>query len=377
MKEIKDIIQNRNKIRDNILKAFGVEIEKSVAVIGEIRKWSDGEYKKIDEGKWVKLDKNKIVSSTILMKIINSEIDKLTKEFLKQKMIFSENLSNPYPQNSPKYQQYIDILWEDEKKKEFISELLKERKNLFDELSEIKRIVYREKKQKREQKVGKHEIDELEMKDIINKYNLFFSKIDNIAPRYVSAVELMPNVTINDYFLDTETNFHSITNIIYNKDGSSNHPEIHKIWEDMKNSGRYIFKESPKSNSEYLIDKNNGDIYRYSDHWGRVASCIWTLDDYYSGDVSIAKSNIKKFNRRKDSMSVYFNPQHKECVIKTIKNTFPEIKKILTENEKFYVAEKAKKQLVDFCKNMFKKYVNVNSFEVKEIKKLRKKFEFI
>lgn len=28
MKEIKDIIQNKNKIRDNILKAFGVEIEK-------------------------------------------------------------------------------------------------------------------------------------------------------------------------------------------------------------------------------------------------------------------------------------------------------------------------------------------------------------
>lgn len=377
MKEIKDIIQNnKNKIKNNILKSFGVEIEKSVAAIGEVRKWSDGEYKKIDEGKWVKLDKNKKVTNNTLLKIINSEIDKLTQEFLRQKAIFSENLSNPHPKNSLKYQQYIDAMWEDEKKKEFISRLIKERKNLFDELSDIQRIIYKEKKQKREQKVGKHEIDELEIKDIINKYNLFFSEIDNIAPRFMSAVELMPNVTIDDYFLDTETNFHSIANIIYNKNGS-NVLELDKIWEDMKNSGEYIFKKSPKSNSEYLINKNNGDIYRYSDHWGRVASCRWTLDDYYGGDVSIAKSNIKNFNRRKDSMSVYFNPQHKECVIKTIKNTFPEIKNILTENEKFYVTEKAKKQLIDFAKNMFKKYVNVNSFEVQEIEKLSKEFKII
>lgn len=32
------------------------------------------------------------------------------------------------------------------------------------------------------------------------------------------------------------------------------------------------------STSVYLIDEATGEVYRYADHWGRVASCFWDLD---------------------------------------------------------------------------------------------------
>lgn len=243
-----------------------------------------------------------------------------------------------------------------------------------DELNEIYKIIYNEKKQKREKKSGKHEIDEIEINQIIKKYGDIFKEIDKVAPLHVRAIELMPNVTTDDYFLDTETNFNAIDYVKdEDKDG---HIKLHMMWENMKSSGKYIFKQSPKSNSEYLIDENNGDIYRYSDHWGSVASCRWTLNDDWNR-IAIAKSNLKDFNRRKDSVSVYLNPKHKELVLKTVKKTFPKIKSMFKENEKFYLTKKSEKILGDFASNIFKKYVNVHSFEINEIEKLRKKFEFI
>lgn len=376
---IKKIEENKQRIKCRILKSFGIDIEKSIAVVGEIRQWKDGTYKKISSGKWVKLEDNKekLVSNSKIIKIIESEINRIWGDYLQHKNNFAESIENNYPKGTFQYQNYLDMMWEKNKmfEKDFIQKLLKEKKDLHDELNEIYKIIYNEKKQKREKKSGKHEIDEIEINQIIKKYFDIFREIDNVAPLHVRAIELMPNVTINDYFLDTETNFNAIAYIKEDVDAIS-HIKLNIMWENMKSSGKYIFKQSPKSNSEYLIDENNGDIYRYSDHWGRVASCRWTLNDDWNR-IAIAKSNLKDFNRRKDSVSVYFNPKHKELVLKTVKKTFPKIKSMLKENEKFYLTKKSEKILVDFASDIFKKYVNVNSFEINEIEKLRKKFEFI
>ena len=375
---IRKIEENKQSVKYRILKSFGVDIEKSVAVVGEIRQWKDGTYKKISSGKWVKLEnkKEKLVSNSKMIKIIESEINRIWGDYLQHRNNFAESIENNYPKDSFQYQNYLDMMWKKNKmsEKDFIQKLLQEKKDLHDELNEIYKIIYNEKKQKREKKLGKHEIDEIEINQIIKKYGDIFKEIDKVAPLHVRAIELMPNVTTDDYFLDTETNFNAIDYVKdEDKDG---HIKLHMMWENMKSSGKYIFKQSPKSNSEYLIDENNGDIYRYSDHWGSVASCRWTLNDDWNR-IAIAKSNLKDFNRRKDSASVYLNPKHKELVLKTVKKTFPKIKSMLKENEKFYLTKKSEKILGDFASDIFKKYVNVHSFEINEIEKIKKKFEFI
>lgn len=375
---IRKIEENKQSVKYRILKSFGVDIEKSVAVVGEIRQWKDGTYKKISSGKWVKLEdkKEKLVSNSKMIKIIESEINRIWGDYLQHRNNFAESIENNYPKDSFQYQNYLDMMWKKNKmsEKDFIQKLLQEKKDLHDELNEIYKIIYNENKQKREKKSGKHEIDEIEINQIIKKYGDIFKEIDKVAPLHVRAIELMPNVTTDDYFLDTETNFNAIDYVKdEDKDG---HIKLHMMWENMKSSGKYIFKQSPKSNSEYLIDENNGDIYRYSDHWGIVAGCRWTLNDDWNR-IAVAKSNLKDFNRRKDSASVYLNPKHKELVLKTVKKTFPKIKSMLKENEKFYLTKKSEKILGDFASNIFKKYVNVHSFEINEIEKIKKKFEFI
>jgi hypothetical protein len=38
-----------------------------------------------------------------------------------------------------------------------------------------------------------------------------------------------------------------------------------------------IYRFKSKTGSQYLIDKEN-NLYRLSNHWGAVASCVWTLE---------------------------------------------------------------------------------------------------
>lgn len=90
--------------------------------------------------------------------------------------------------------------------------------------------------------------------------------------------EVFDTPTIDDYYIDTRATF----------------KPVDADWERMKASGKYEWHQSPKSNSEYLIDRENGDIYRRADHWGLVASCYWKLDGDADG-VRIGMANIKDF----------------------------------------------------------------------------------
>lgn len=41
----------------------------------------------------------------------------------------------------------------------------------------------------------------------------------------------------------------------------------------------FIVVKPRGSNSTYFIDELNGVVYRLSDHWNRVNSCFWPLDN--------------------------------------------------------------------------------------------------
>gem|GEM_PF-3571273 len=86
-------------------------------------------------------------------------------------------------------------------------------------------------------------------------------------------------VTLNDYYSSTAATFRPVD----------------ADWEAMRKSGRYQYAHSPYSSSEYLVDTESGNVYRRSDHWGKVASCRWNLEGREEGTTQIGVANIKDF----------------------------------------------------------------------------------
>lgn len=95
-----------------------------------------------------------------------------------------------------------------------------------------------------------------------------------------------PKVTISDYHKSTVATFKGVET-----------KDVEHLWSKMKASGKFRSYQSSLSDSEYLIGRH-GDIYRKSDHWGKVSSCNWDLkwDNPHHGNITeIGKCNIKDF----------------------------------------------------------------------------------
>lgn len=122
--------------------------------------------------------------------------------------------------------------------------------------------------------------------------------------------------TLNDYYIHTDAKFKAVP---------TGDRGVADAWQGMKASGKYEHHKSPLSDSEYLIDRESGDIYRMSDHWGRVASCQWDIDNPAEG-MQIGKANIKDFkgnNRRGNGYEVdvsNFRTSYFNALDKTVKN---------------------------------------------------------
>ncbi|MGN1172164.1 MAG: LPD5 domain-containing protein, partial [Muribaculaceae bacterium] len=106
---------------------------------------------------------------------------------------------------------------------------------------------------------------------------------------YVDYRRVFEEPTLDDYHIATVADFRGVRS-----------DDVSADWERMKGSGRYEWHRSPLSRSEYLVDRESGDIYRRSDHWGRVSSCYWSLDgsDVKGRDV-IGVANISDFRGRR------------------------------------------------------------------------------
>lgn len=98
-----------------------------------------------------------------------------------------------------------------------------------------------------------------------------------------------PTVTLDDYFKATKAEFENIC--------SEGYIEVEDMWGTLKSSG-LEHHTSPLSQSEYLIDKATGDIYRKSGHWGEnISTCAWTLHkgDETQNRYAIGKANVSDF----------------------------------------------------------------------------------
>ena len=98
---------------------------------------------------------------------------------------------------------------------------------------------------------------------------------------------------MDDYFESTVATFHALTDVL------DSPAEVDAAWERLKREHpEWEHHKSPKSESEYLIDRENGDIYRKSHHWGRVASCNWKISLVNQGAYAIGKANVRDFERK-------------------------------------------------------------------------------
>lgn len=115
--------------------------------------------------------------------------------------------------------------------------------------------------------------------------NLGIGSVNLYGGNTVSYREVKKDVDLSDFYEATSVEFTKL----------SSDKSVFSFWEGLKSDKDLKWHHSPLSNSEYLVNHHTGDIYRFSDHWGKVASCEWSLNDDPTEGWSIGVANIKSF----------------------------------------------------------------------------------
>lgn len=115
--------------------------------------------------------------------------------------------------------------------------------------------------------------------------NLGIGSVNLYGGNTVSYREVKKDVDLSDFYEATSVEFTKL----------SSDKSVFSFWEGLKSDKDLKWHPSPLSNSEYLVNHHTGDIYRFSDHWGKVASCEWSLNDDSTEGWSVGVANIQSF----------------------------------------------------------------------------------
>lgn len=115
--------------------------------------------------------------------------------------------------------------------------------------------------------------------------NLGIGSVNLYGGNTVSYREVKKDVDLSDFYEATSVEFTKL----------SSDKSVFSFWESLKSDKDLKWHHSPLSNSEYLVNHHTGDIYRFSDHWGKVASCEWSLNDDSTEGWSVGVANIQSF----------------------------------------------------------------------------------
>ena len=88
------------------------------------------------------------------------------------------------------------------------------------------------------------------------------------------------------------------------------HIDTTGVWEKVDDNVEIKNREpdfTSPSGSAYWYDRENGVVYRTSDHWGRVRSCYWDLDDdsYSKGRWATGRIKLTDLKREESSKRLY------------------------------------------------------------------------
>ena len=126
--------------------------------------------------------------------------------------------------------------------------------------------------------------------------NLGIGSVNLYGGNTVSYREVKKDVDLSDFYEATSVEFTKL----------SSDKSVFSFWEGLKSDKDLKWHHSPLSNSEYLVNHHTGDIYRFSDHWGKVASCEWSLNDDSTEGWSVGVANIQSFKSLPFSRSLVF-----------------------------------------------------------------------
>ena len=142
------------------------------------------------------------------------------------------------------------------------------------------------------------------------------------AKQLVDQLNSIKHIHYRDLYQKiVHTNFQICTKVDFNEI-TSTYENIKEMWGRLKNSLEpiTILKHKSSSGSSYIVTET-GDVYRFSNHWGAVASCEWTLDGtgelmmsvFTTGPWQIGVANLKDFQifRRKNDrrVDIILNPE--------------------------------------------------------------------
>ena len=113
--------------------------------------------------------------------------------------------------------------------------------------------------------------------------------------KFVHYRDLNKNIDITNFQLNTKVDFKGISQ-------DPNHNHIKETWNRVRKKHEIIYYYKSKYKSEYVIDEDN-NVYRFSNHWGAVASCEWTREGhgqlsmsvFENGDWEIGMANLNDF----------------------------------------------------------------------------------
>ena len=373
-----DVYKHRMEIADNIIKSFTNDFEKAFPV-GTVRIWDGVEYRKVNDNEWVKVKNNKenvAGLSTISRHLKNEQYEKesslntlrrnqddfLKKEFLKEfPELKGRELSLNFKLRFDSFKKEI----RDDKYAQQIESLLKEISDISDEIKNIKERSLKLKIENKKEK-GYKIISSLE--DILPSipemgfgydHYIYDEKGNKIYSGLTPKEALGEKVATSNYYLNTDATFTALT---------QTSKEADKMFNEMVDSGKFEYTPSPKSSSQYLVDKKNGIIYRYSDHWGKCASCYWDLSykdiknpelQYGERHWTLAKCDINDFKRNNGLGREYVNPEYHKIYDRLFNNCLKNVSDFLDRSEKETVFTKnAKKELSNYIKQL--------SFQAKE-----------
>ena len=115
--------------------------------------------------------------------------------------------------------------------------------------------------------------------------------------KYIHFRELNPEITSENYQVCTKTDFEPIDNEYEN---------IFEMWGRLKDSFKdhitHTHESKGKSKSKYFCT-DDGYVYRLSDHWGIVKTCVWKRNGegnmiaslMLSGDMEIGRAHLSTF----------------------------------------------------------------------------------
>lgn len=382
-----EIIEHRNSVVENIYKSFSEDLEKAFP-IGTIRNWGGDDYKKVGDNEWIKVLSGKKVAASTMIKHFKEDVKDLRDK--KDYRILDEKRKKSKEIGKPTESMQFRVLWDSKFSKEIeyvnsIKKIDEDINDVLSEISELSSVLNKTiKKQKKEITTTDERFVSLGLLSL-SRFGLLDYKDKNgkNIRRGLSAKEALGTVDSSNYFLYTFANFDEILQDHWDKDENN----VHRKFVDavaefnrMKDTGKYEYTHSPKSDSEYLVDNKAGVVYRLSNHWGKAASCNWYIrykgkqQGYEaSGRYILAKCSFKDFLRKETTSNVFENPEYVNAGIIEVKNCLNRIKNIIDSGVVF--SSGAKKEIEknwNICKNRMS---NVGEDLRGEVEKIQKEYE--